>query len=102
MELEIHEKMILQMLREVQSRGYAATGTAYHVNFLLRNRLMARGRLVEANGSQTSRIRYTLTQHGEGMLHHLINKYEKELLDEPGKQDATGCSVGEERSGIHE
>lgn len=94
MNLEQHERMILQMLTEVRGVGIIATGKPQHYDFLMKNEMVKKTQLFEANGSKSGRIRYRLTPHGEGMLRHLINKYKEELSND-GIENGSGRTVGQ-------
>ena len=95
MELEQHERIVLQMLKEIKARGRFVSGKVQHTEFLKKNGLIKRITLTSAGGSAIGKTRYRLMPHGEGMLQHLINKYEKELPDaEPRNEHGPGNQNG--------
>lgn len=88
-----HELIVLQMLREIKARGTIFSGNLKHVRFLLENNLVTKQKLREVFDSNKYRVRYTVTAHGEGMVQHLVDKYEKGSPDgECSKSNGSGGS----------
>jgi len=92
-----HELVLLQMLKEIGARGTIFSGDFKKVQFLIKNGMITKGRLVEPNGSQRGRIRYTITPVGAGLVAHLIGKHSsKELPNaaESNERRDAGETVG--------
>lgn len=89
MNQEEHEKVTLQMLKEIKARGAWFSGGREHVLFLRKNAMITTQGIA---GFKSGRPRYKLTAHGEGLLHHLLTKYEG--VTHADVKDGSGCAPG--------
>lgn len=78
MKQEDHELIVLQILKEIKGRGFVVSGMRQHFDFLIKNNLIRRTELRDPLRTTAVTIKYSITDHGEGMILHLQNKY-KEL-----------------------
>jgi hypothetical protein len=73
-----HEKIILQMCKEIKAKGQFISGGRRHIEWMLTEKMMQRTQVSEP-GTNITKLRYRLTPQGEGLFDYLTEKYKGDI-----------------------